>query len=60
MGWHGVWGNQVLYSAREYQHCTLSACYMYRLLQHQETLQSAHAVYLCIPYGFHNKQRLFI
>jgi NADH:ubiquinone oxidoreductase subunit C len=24
-----------------------------------ETLHSAHAVYLCVPYGSHNKQRLF-
>jgi hypothetical protein len=24
-----------------------------------KTLHSAHAVYLCVPYGSHNKQRLF-
>jgi hypothetical protein len=26
---------------------------------HTKSLHSAHAVYLCVPYGFHNKQRLF-
>jgi hypothetical protein len=25
-----------------------------------QTLHSAHTVYLCVPYGSHNKQRLFL
>jgi hypothetical protein len=29
------------------------------VLQHIETFNSAHTVYLCVPYGSHNKQRLF-
>jgi hypothetical protein len=26
---------------------------------HLSILHSAHRVYLCVPYGYHNKQRLF-
>jgi hypothetical protein len=33
--------------------------YTHHLLQQQTTLHSAHTVYLCVPYGSHNKQRLF-
>jgi hypothetical protein len=36
-----------------------SGYYMYHLLEHTQTLHSAHTVYLCVPYGSHNKQRLF-
>jgi hypothetical protein len=36
-----------------------NGCYMYHLLQHTKTLHSDHRVYLCIPYGSHNKQRRF-
>jgi hypothetical protein len=36
-----------------------SGYYMYNLLYHTKTLHSAHTVYLCVPYGSHNKQRLF-
>jgi hypothetical protein len=28
-------------------------------LKHNKTLHSAHTLYLCVPYGSHNKQRLF-
>jgi hypothetical protein len=31
---------------------------LYHLLYHAKTLHSAHTVYLCAPYGSHNKQRL--
>jgi hypothetical protein len=31
----------------------------YHLIKRLETLHSAHTVYLCVPYGSHNKQRLF-
>jgi hypothetical protein len=37
----------------------LSGYYMYHLLYHAKTLHSAHRVYLCVPHGSHNKQRLF-
>jgi hypothetical protein len=33
--------------------------YMYHLLKHTKTLRPAHTVYLCVPYGSHNKQPLF-
>jgi hypothetical protein len=36
-----------------------SGNYMYHLLYHSKSLHSAHTVYLCVPYGYHNKQRLF-
>jgi hypothetical protein len=37
-----------------------SGIYMYHLLYVTlKTLHSAHRVYLCVPYGSHNKQRLF-
>jgi hypothetical protein len=36
-----------------------SGYHTYHLLQHTKTLHSAHTVYLCVPYGSHNKQRLF-
>jgi hypothetical protein len=32
---------------------------MYHTLQHPKTLHSAHRAYLYVPYGSHNKQRLF-
>jgi hypothetical protein len=31
---------------------------MYHLLQHTKTLNFALRVYLCVPFGSHNKQRL--
>jgi hypothetical protein len=36
-----------------------SGYYMYHPLEHTKILHSAHTVYLCVPYGSHNKQRLF-
>jgi hypothetical protein len=36
-----------------------SAYYMYNLFEHTKSLHSAHTVYLFVPYGSHNKQRLF-
>jgi hypothetical protein len=36
-----------------------SGYYMYHPREHSKTLHSAHTVYLCVPYGSHNKQRLF-
>jgi hypothetical protein len=33
--------------------------YMYHILQDIKPLYSVHRVYLCVPYGSHNKQRLF-
>jgi hypothetical protein len=32
---------------------------MHHQLQHTKTLHSAHTVYLRVPFGYHNKQRLF-
>jgi hypothetical protein len=36
-----------------------SGYYVYHLRWHPKTLHSSHRVYLCVPYGSHNKQRLF-
>jgi hypothetical protein len=36
-----------------------SGYYIYHPLYHTKTLHSADSVYLCVPYGSHNKQRLF-
>jgi hypothetical protein len=33
--------------------------YIHHVLQHTKTMHSALRVYLCVPYGSHNKQRLF-
>jgi hypothetical protein len=33
---------------------------MYHVLKRNETLHSAHTVYLCVPYDSHNKQWLFL
>lgn len=33
--------------------------YTYQLVQHEDTLRSAHTVHLCVVYGLQNKQRLF-
>jgi hypothetical protein len=33
--------------------------YTYHLLYHTKTLHSVDRVYLCVPYGSHNKHRLF-
>jgi hypothetical protein len=36
-----------------------SGYYTYHLLKCTTTLHSAHTVYLCVPYGSRNKQRMF-
>jgi hypothetical protein len=36
-----------------------SGYYTYHFLEHIKSLHSAHRAYLCVPYGSHNKQRLF-
>jgi len=36
-----------------------SGYYMYHHVKHSTILHSAHTVYLCVPYGSQNKQRLF-
>jgi hypothetical protein len=33
-----------------------SGYHMYHLLQRAKSLHGAHVVYLCVPYGSHNKQ----
>jgi hypothetical protein len=33
--------------------------YMYRLFEHNITTHDAHRAFPCVPYGSHNKQRLF-
>jgi hypothetical protein len=45
--------------SRALNHLNPSGYYMYHLLLHTKTLHSGHRVYLCVPYGSHNKQRLF-
>jgi hypothetical protein len=45
-----------LCSFNAFNSCTNST---YPKLQHSEILHSAHSVYLCGPYGSHNKKRLF-
>jgi hypothetical protein len=36
-----------------------SGYYDYHLLQYTKTLHYASRIYSCVPYGSHNKQRLF-
>jgi hypothetical protein len=51
---HHIPGNRNVNSLKPSGH------YIYHLLYHTKTLHSAHTVYLCVPYGSHNKQRLFL
>jgi hypothetical protein len=36
-----------------------SGNHTYNMLDYQKTLHFAHTLDLCVPYDFHNKQRLF-
>jgi hypothetical protein len=39
--------------------CEVRTGFVYIYIVLFRTLHSAHTVYLCVPYGSHNKQRLF-